>query len=61
MQTPFFWEFFLYPFISLSVGIILFEGSLSLKLKEVKEVISVVRRLITICYHQTGKGLLVIS
>ncbi|MCF6350962.1 MAG: cation:proton antiporter [Flavobacteriaceae bacterium] len=38
----------LYYFVSLSIGIILFEGSLTLKLKEIKNVGSVISRLITL-------------
>ncbi|MCB9209147.1 MAG: sodium:proton antiporter [Ignavibacteriales bacterium] len=44
-------EFFgelLFPFVSISVAIILFEGGLSLKISELKPVLSVVRILITI-------------
>lgn len=44
-------EFFgdlLFPFVSISVAIILFEGGLSLKINELKPVLSVVRNLITI-------------
>ncbi len=39
---------YLFDFVSLSVGIILFEGGLTLKLKEVKKVASVVRNIIFI-------------
>jgi NhaP-type Na+/H+ or K+/H+ antiporter len=39
---------FLNPFVSLSVGLILFEGGLSLNLRELKEIGGVVRNLITI-------------
>lgn len=38
----------LYYFVSLSIGIILFEGSLTLKIKEIKNVGSVISRLITL-------------
>ncbi len=38
----------LFPFVSLAVGIILFEGGLSLRLSELKEVGAIVRNLITI-------------
>ncbi len=38
----------LYYFVSLSIGIILFEGSLTLKFKEIKNVGSVITRLITL-------------
>ena len=38
----------LFPFVSLSVAIILFEGSLTLKLEEIRELRSVVRNLITV-------------
>lgn len=38
----------LFPFVSLAVGIILFEGGLSLRLSELREVGTVVRNLITI-------------
>ena len=44
-------EFFgdlLFPFVSISVAIILFEGGLSLKINELRPVFSVVRNLITI-------------
>ena len=44
-------EFFgdlLFPFVSISVAIILFEGGLSLKLSELKPVFGIVRNLITI-------------
>jgi len=44
-------EFFgelLFPFVSISVAIILFEGGLSLKISELKSVFSVVRNLITL-------------
>lgn len=37
----------LFPFVSLSVAIILFEGSLTLKFEEIKGVENVVRRLVT--------------
>ncbi len=39
---------FLNPFVSLSVGLILFEGAMSLNLRELKEIGGVVRNLITI-------------
>ncbi len=39
---------FFYPFVSLSVGLILFEGSLSLRFMEIKGLESVIRRLVTI-------------
>lgn len=39
---------FLNPFVSLSVGLILFEGGMSLNLRELKEIGGVVRNLITI-------------
>ena len=38
----------LFPIVSLSVAVILFEGSLTLKIEEIKELKSVVRNLITI-------------
>ncbi|PID57903.1 MAG: hypothetical protein CR986_08270 [Ignavibacteriae bacterium] len=38
----------LFPFVSLSVAIILFEGGLTLKIKELKPVFKIVRNLITI-------------
>ncbi len=38
----------LFPFVSLAVGIILFEGGLSLRLSELREVGAIVRNLITI-------------
>lgn len=38
----------LFPFVSISVAIILFEGGLSLKFSELKPVLSIVRNLITI-------------
>lgn len=38
----------LFPFVSVSVGIILFEGSLSLKLSDLRQVGRVVRNLVTI-------------
>ncbi len=44
----------LFPFVSLSVGIILFEGGLSLRLNELREVGHVVRNLITIGVVVTG-------
>ncbi len=37
----------LFPFISLSVAVILFEGSLTLKISELKEIGSVVRNMVT--------------
>lgn len=39
---------FFYPFVSLAVGLILFEGSLSLRFSEIKGLETVIRRLITI-------------
>ncbi|MCA9836118.1 MAG: sodium:proton antiporter [Trueperaceae bacterium] len=39
---------FLFPAVSLAVGLILFEGGMTLRLPEIKEIRSVVRRLITI-------------
>ena len=59
----------LFPIVSLSVAVILFEGSLTLKIEEVKEIRSVVRNLITIgavitwavtaiaAYHLIGFGI----
>ena len=38
----------LFPIVSLSVAVILFEGSLTLKIEEIKELKSVVRNLITV-------------
>ena len=38
----------LFPFVSISVAVILFEGGLSLKFHELKSVLGVVRNLITI-------------
>ena len=39
---------FLFPAVSLAVGLILFEGGMTLRLPEIKEIRSVVRRLITV-------------
>lgn len=44
----------LFPFVSLAVGIILFEGGLSLRLHELREVGTSVRNLITIGVAVTG-------
>ncbi|NNF57907.1 MAG: sodium:proton antiporter [Rhodothermaceae bacterium] len=44
----------LFPFVSLAVGIILFEGGLSLRLDELREVGAAVRNLITIGVVVTG-------
>ena len=44
----------LFPFVSLAVGIILFEGSLSLRLDELREVGGAVRNLITVGVAVTG-------
>ena len=38
----------LFPFVSIAVAIILFEGGLSLKLNELKPVFAIVRNLITV-------------
>ncbi len=38
----------LFPFVSIAVAIILFEGGLSLKIRELKDVLGIVRNLITI-------------
>ncbi|MGK7395925.1 MAG: cation:proton antiporter [Candidatus Cyclobacteriaceae bacterium M3_2C_046] len=39
---------FLFPFVSISVAVILFEGGLTLKLKEIKTLASTVRNILTI-------------
>lgn len=44
----------LFPFVSLSIGIILFEGGLSLRLDELRDVGHVVRNLITVGVAFTG-------
>ena len=44
----------LFPFVSLSVAVILFEGGLSLKLSDLKEIKNVVRNLVTIGVFITG-------
>lgn len=44
---PLFGEF-LFPFVSLSVAVILFEGGLSLKLKEIRETSKIIRNMVSI-------------